>query len=85
MERDGASASPVEVSLCESIPLLWRAEDLRSVRRRGLVGALVGSLPRCPRQNCRMGRPLLLLPEEERLLAESRASAAAVPAPCQVS
>ncbi|XP_030263162.1 tRNA-splicing endonuclease subunit Sen34 isoform X2 [Sparus aurata] len=69
----------VGVSLCDSAPLLWRVEDLRSVRAQGLVGALLGSLPRTPRQNGRLGRPLLLLPEEERLLRE-RQTAAALPA-----
>ncbi|XP_036937181.1 tRNA-splicing endonuclease subunit Sen34 isoform X1 [Acanthopagrus latus] len=69
----------VGVSLCDSTPLLWRVEDLRSVRAQGLVGVLLGSLPRTPRQNGRLGRPLLLLPEEERLLRE-RHAAAALPA-----
>lgn len=72
------------VSLCDGAPLLWRVEDLRSVRARGLVGALLGSLPRTPRQNLRLGRPLLLLPEEERLLSEEHAAAAS-PAHHQVS
>ncbi|XP_073344085.1 tRNA-splicing endonuclease subunit Sen34 [Pagrus major] len=66
----------VGVSLCDSAPLLWRMEDLRSVRAQGLVGALLGSLPRTPRQNGRLGRPLLLLPEEERLLREGHAAGA---------
>ncbi|KAF1393482.1 hypothetical protein PFLUV_G00016380 [Perca fluviatilis] len=63
-------SSPLAVSLCDSSPLLWRVEDLRSMRAQGLVGALLGALPRTPRQNVRLGRPLLLLPEEERLLTE---------------
>lgn len=85
-EEDGGwSSSPVVgVGLCDSAPLLWRVEDLRSVRSRGLVGALLGSLPRTPRQNGRLGRPLLLLPEEERLLTD-RHAAAALPAADQVS
>lgn len=74
----------VGLSLCDAAPLLWRMEDLRAVRARGLVGALLGSLPRTPRQNHRLGRPLLLLPEEERLLSEEHA-AAALPARHQVS
>lgn len=69
----------VGVGLCDSAPLLWRMEDLRSVRARGLVGTLLGSLPRTPRQNLRLGRPLLLLPEEERLLSEQRAAAVLPP------
>ncbi|XP_028428827.1 tRNA-splicing endonuclease subunit Sen34 isoform X2 [Perca flavescens] len=65
-----SDSSPLAVSVCDSSPLLWRVEDLRSVRAQGLVGALLGALPRTPRQNVRLGRPLLLLPEEERLLTE---------------
>lgn len=83
-EEPPDSSHVVGVSLCDSAPLLWRVEDLRSVRSQGLVGALLGSLPRTPRQNGRLGRPLLLLPEEERLLSERRA-AAALPANNQVS
>uniref|UniRef100_UPI0037E857CA tRNA-splicing endonuclease subunit Sen34 n=1 Tax=Semicossyphus pulcher TaxID=241346 RepID=UPI0037E857CA len=74
--EDSSSSQVVGVSLCDSAPLLWRVEDLRSVRSQGLVGALLGALPRTPRQNGRLGRPLLLLPEEERLLGECHAAAA---------
>ncbi|GLD68620.1 tRNA-splicing endonuclease subunit Sen34 [Lates japonicus] len=76
-EEEGRSSSPVVgVGLCDSASLLWRVEDLKTVRSQGLVGALLGSLPRTPRQNGRLGRPLLLLPEEERLLTENQAAAA---------
>uniref|UniRef100_A0A3B3VTL6 tRNA-splicing endonuclease subunit Sen34 n=1 Tax=Poecilia latipinna TaxID=48699 RepID=A0A3B3VTL6_9TELE len=71
-------APVVGLSLCDSAPLLWRLQDLKAVRSEGLVGALLGSLPRTPRQNIRLGRPLLLLPEEERLLGERRGAAALV-------
>lgn len=80
---DQDSFPTVGISLCDSAPLLWRAQDLRTFRSQCLVGALLGSLPRTPRQNGRLGRPLLLLPEEERLLSERRA-AAALPAANQV-
>ncbi|KAM6933385.1 tRNA-splicing endonuclease subunit Sen34 [Xenentodon cancila] len=69
----------VGVSQCGSAHLLWRVQDLKAVRSHGLVGALLGSLPRTPRQNTRLGRPLLLLPEEERLLREEVGSAALPP------
>ncbi|KAF7658542.1 hypothetical protein LDENG_00011320 [Lucifuga dentata] len=65
----------VGISPCDSTPLVWRAADLRAVRSQGLVGALLGSLPRTPRQNSRLGRPLLLLPEEEKLLRECQRAA----------
>lgn len=83
--EEGEDPPPVVgLSSCHSAPLLWRAPDLRAVRSQGVVGALLGSLPRTPRQNGRLGRPLLLLPEEERLLTEHRA-AAALPDHDQVS
>ncbi|KAM9319019.1 tRNA-splicing endonuclease subunit Sen34 [Pholidichthys leucotaenia] len=74
-EEEACSGATVGLSLCDSAPLLWRVQDLRMVRSQGLVGALLGALPRTPRQNGRLGRPLLLLPEEERLLTECRAAA----------
>lgn len=82
-EEDRHSSLVVGVSLCDSAPLLWRLQDLRTVRERGLVGALLGSLTRSPRQNGRLGRPLLLLLEEEELLGEEEA-AATLPGPDQV-
>lgn len=83
-QEERSPAPVVGLSLCDSAPLLWRLQDLKAVRSEGLVGALLGSLPRTPRQNVRLGRPLLLLPEEERLLGE-RGGAAALPAQNQVS
>ncbi|KAJ0064024.1 hypothetical protein NL108_016716 [Boleophthalmus pectinirostris] len=50
----------------EGAGLVWSVQELRAVREFGLMGALVGCLPRAPRQNNRLGRPLLLLPEERR-------------------
>ncbi|XP_008313723.1 tRNA-splicing endonuclease subunit Sen34 [Cynoglossus semilaevis] len=75
-KEEEVSSSAVGLSLCDSVPLLWRMEDIKKFRSMGLVGSLVGALPRAPRQNGRMGRPLLLLPEEERLLSEKQAAAA---------
>lgn len=78
-EKTSLCPHAVGVGLCDSAPLLWRMEDLRSVRVRGLVGTLLGSLSRTPRQNLRLGRPLLLLPEEERLLSQQHAAAVIPP------
>lgn len=51
--------------------LVWGAEAVQALRERlGVGGRAVGALPRGPRQNSRLGLPLLLLPEEARLLAE---------------
>ncbi|KAM9812719.1 tRNA-splicing endonuclease subunit Sen34 [Syngnathus typhle] len=66
---------PVHVSQCDSASLVWRTEDVAAARSVGVVGALLGSLPRTPRQNVRLGRPLLLLPEEERYLGQCGALA----------
>lgn len=74
-DQEERPAHVVGLSLCDSAPLLWRVQDLKTARSLGLVGALLGSLPRTPRQNVRLGRPLLLLPEEERLLREEGAAA----------
>lgn len=71
--------SPVQamhISQCDSAPLLWHTDEVAAARSLGLVGALLGSLPRTPRQNVRLGRPLLLLPEEERYLGDSGALSA---------
>ncbi|MBN3271338.1 SEN34 endonuclease, partial [Polyodon spathula] len=63
---------PVRVCVSGSALLLWRSADLQLVRERmGIVGTLVGSLARQPRQNCRLGRPLQLLLEEARLLKDT--------------
>lgn len=51
--------------------LVWGAEAVQALRERlGVGGRTVGALPRGPRQNSRLGLPLLLMPEEARLLAE---------------
>ncbi|XP_022076930.1 tRNA-splicing endonuclease subunit Sen34 [Acanthochromis polyacanthus] len=76
MDDHQDSSLVVGVGLCDSAPLLWRLQDLKTVRSLGLVGALLGSLPRTPRQNQRLGRPLLLLPEEEKLLRDEEAAGA---------
>ncbi|KAJ8280528.1 hypothetical protein GJAV_G00055920 [Gymnothorax javanicus] len=61
----------IGVFFCGSTPLLWRAADVKAARENGVVGTLVGSLARQPRQNNRLGRPLELLQEEARLLRET--------------
>lgn len=58
------------IRMCGSTPLMWRVADLKIARQAGVIGSLVGSLARQPRQNTRLGRPLELLDEEARLLAE---------------
>lgn len=65
----------VELSVCGcgSSPLLWKLSQIRLCREEvGVVGTLVGSLARQPRQNVRLGRPLQILQEEARLLLETR-------------
>ncbi|XP_030053660.1 tRNA-splicing endonuclease subunit Sen34 [Microcaecilia unicolor] len=61
----------IPIHLLEGTGLVWNTDDVRKIRQcHRLVGSLVGSLPRKPRQNARLGLPLQLLPEEARLLAE---------------
>nr|XP_033817096.1 tRNA-splicing endonuclease subunit Sen34 [Geotrypetes seraphini]XP_033817097.1 tRNA-splicing endonuclease subunit Sen34 [Geotrypetes seraphini]XP_033817098.1 tRNA-splicing endonuclease subunit Sen34 [Geotrypetes seraphini] len=65
----------IPIHLLQGTALVWNMEDVRKIRQcHRLVGSLVGSLPRKPRQNARLGLPLQLLPEEARLLAEIRAA-----------
>lgn len=67
-----AEDQTVYINFCGSTPLLWRAADIRKCREEvGVVGTLVGSLARQPRQNIRLGRPLEILQEEARLLVET--------------
>ncbi|XP_015441228.1 tRNA-splicing endonuclease subunit Sen34 isoform X1 [Pteropus alecto] len=59
------------VEVANGCSLVWGAEAVQALRERlGVGGRTVGSLPRGPRQNSRLGLPLLLMPEEARLLAE---------------
>lgn len=67
----------IDISFCGSTPLLWKVSDMRRCRSVGVMGALVGSLARQPRQNVRLGRPLELLQEEALLLEETSTAAAA--------
>uniref|UniRef100_A0A2K5VPY4 tRNA-splicing endonuclease subunit Sen34 n=1 Tax=Macaca fascicularis TaxID=9541 RepID=A0A2K5VPY4_MACFA len=58
------------VEVANGRSLVWGAEAVQALRERLGVGRTVGALPRGPRQNSRLGLPLLLMPEEARLLAE---------------
>ncbi|XP_016402320.1 tRNA-splicing endonuclease subunit Sen34-like, partial [Sinocyclocheilus rhinocerous] len=62
-----------------STPLLWKVSDMKRGRSVGVIGALVGSLARQPRQNVRLGRPLELLQEEALLLEETSTAASLQP------
>ena len=72
---DSTSRPPnqlIGIHLCGSTALVWRTADVKAAREAGVVGSLVGALPRQPRQNGRLGRPLQLGKEELRLLLETR-------------
>ncbi|XP_030193086.1 tRNA-splicing endonuclease subunit Sen34 [Gadus morhua] len=74
---DGTSRRPhplIGIHLCGSTALVWRTADVKAAREAGVVGSLVGALPRQPRQNGRLGRPLQLGQEELRLLLQKQAS-----------
>lgn len=66
----------VDISFCGSTPMLWKVSDMKKCRSEGVIGALVGSLARQPRQNVRLGRPLELRQEEALLLLEEKKTAA---------
>ncbi|KAI0207387.1 tRNA-splicing endonuclease subunit Sen34 [Lamellibrachia satsuma] len=52
-------------------PYIWNQEDVTILRQEHhILGKLVGCLPRLPRQNVQLGRPLQLLQEEATLLVE---------------
>ncbi|CAL8352312.1 unnamed protein product [Lota lota] len=79
---DSTSRPPhplIGIHLCGSTALLWRTADVRAAREAGVVGSLVGALPRQPRQNGRLGRPLQLGREELRLLLETRRASVRLP------
>lgn len=68
----------IDISFCGSTPLLWKVSDIKRCRGAGVIGALVGSLARQPRQNVRLGRPLELMQEEALLLEETSAATASL-------
>ncbi|XP_043120037.1 tRNA-splicing endonuclease subunit Sen34 [Puntigrus tetrazona] len=78
-EREPSKDALVDIRFCGSTPLLWKVSDLKRSRSVGVIGAVVGSLARQPRQNVRLGRPLELLQEEALLLEETSTAAASLP------
>ncbi|ROJ25337.1 tRNA-splicing endonuclease subunit Sen34 [Anabarilius grahami] len=77
-ENQPAGDALVDINFCGSTPMLWKVSDMRRCRSVGVIGALVGSLARQPRQNVRLGRPLELLQEEALLLVETGSAAASL-------
>lgn len=77
-EHQPSKDALIDISFCGSTPLLWKVSDMKRCRSAGVVGAVVGSLARQPRQNVRLGRPLELLQEEALLLEETSAAAASL-------
>lgn len=77
-ERQPSKDALIDISFCGSTPLLWKVSDMKRCRSVGVIGALVGSLARQPRQNVRLGRPLELLQEEALLLEETSSAAASL-------
>ncbi|XP_058607413.1 tRNA-splicing endonuclease subunit Sen34 isoform X2 [Onychostoma macrolepis] len=77
-ERQPSKDALIDISFCGATPLLWKVSDMKRCRSVGVIGALVGSLARQPRQNVRLGRPLELLQEEALLLEETSSAAASL-------
>ncbi|XP_030622822.1 tRNA-splicing endonuclease subunit Sen34 [Chanos chanos] len=71
-DKTRPSGQVIGISFCRDTPLLWRVAELKTAREEfGVIGSLVGSLARQPRQNVRLGRPLELLNEEAQLLSQT--------------
>ncbi|XP_006816241.1 tRNA-splicing endonuclease subunit Sen34-like isoform X2 [Saccoglossus kowalevskii] len=65
------SEPPILINLTNGKIFIWDAEDVMKVREvHHIMGTLVGTLSRSPRQNIQHGLPLQLLPEEAALLIE---------------
>uniref|UniRef100_A0A673LLK9 tRNA-splicing endonuclease subunit Sen34 n=1 Tax=Sinocyclocheilus rhinocerous TaxID=307959 RepID=A0A673LLK9_9TELE len=79
-EHQPSKDALIDISFCGSTPLLWKVSDMKRCRSVGVIGALVGSLARQPRQNVRLGRPLELLQEEALLLEDTNTAAASLQA-----
>uniref|UniRef100_A0A672MHC5 TSEN34 N-terminal domain-containing protein n=1 Tax=Sinocyclocheilus grahami TaxID=75366 RepID=A0A672MHC5_SINGR len=73
-EHQTSKDALIDISFCGSTPLLWKVSGMKRGRSVGVIGAVVGSLARQPRQNVRLGRPLELLQEEALLLEETMLS-----------
>ncbi|XP_035698913.1 tRNA-splicing endonuclease subunit Sen34-like [Branchiostoma floridae] len=59
----------IDLYLCHGHVYVWNATDACDLREHHrIVGTFVGALPRLPRQNVRLGRPLQLMPEETTVL-----------------
>lgn len=64
-------AEPFPIFLVAGNHLLFDVDVISHVRRRhNICGVLVGTLPQVPQQNVFLGIPVLLMPEEARVLVE---------------
>lgn len=62
---------PIPISLIRGQYLLFSVDAVTYLRREyHICGVLIGSLPHVPQQNVFLGLPLMLMPEEARLLVE---------------
>ena len=63
--------SPVSLFACYDKVYVWDADDVFKLRsKHRIVGSLIGSLPRKPRQNIAFSLPLLLSQDEATLLLD---------------
>ena len=70
-EECGEKKAKILLFLSNNEIFVWDKEDVMTLRRKHrIVGSLVGSLPSKPRQNLVFSLPLVLLPEEARLLLD---------------
>lgn len=68
---DSAPDLPISISFITGRYLLYSADAVTYLRREHNIGGVfMGTLPHVPQQNVFLGLPLLLMPEEARVLVE---------------
>lgn len=68
---DSAPDLPISISFITGRYLLYSADAVTYLRREHNIGGVfMGTLPHVPQQNVFLGLPLLLMPEEARILVE---------------
>ncbi|BFZ21343.1 hypothetical protein BsWGS_24382 [Bradybaena similaris] len=72
----------INIFYCHGSFFVWNADDMLMLREEcRIIGKLVGSLPRAPRQNSHLGTPLQLMPEEVKLLVDIDAAVVVIEEP----
>ncbi|XP_054156676.1 tRNA-splicing endonuclease subunit Sen34-like, partial [Oppia nitens] len=63
----------INLIYCNHKVVVWKPNDVLILRKHyRIVGSFIGSIPDCGQQNSELGLPLLLMPEETRLLVDNK-------------